>query len=262
MVQPIGNLKLTNCRRHGEFRRKNRAFCSHFSSVGFFCKSFPVVYSVSTFSAIPEYHRKKSVEASESPGIFTDMSRRVIQPPGGASNIFMGNDDGSSTNDYKSARQQNDEKKAAAEKNGNGNQGGDADVKKPASESSDQSQHANSESNRNKDRQKSSIVFGNSDDSSTGPTAAQTKNAGDSATQSAAHNKAGQTHRSYNLITGEANPEDSAPKNGNGNNDAKKDAGEVKAPQQQQQQQHDAPTIKPSTKVFHPPGGKSSGPLW
>jgi len=172
------------------------------------------------------------------------MSRRVIQPPGGQSNIFLGSD-APDNNCYKSQFQQNTEKKVAADnqqKNGgSNNQGGDQqqEVKKQTSESAEstlgRSDNASNESKRNKDQQKSSIVFGNDDNS---------------ASQSAAHNKAGQTHRNYNLITGEAMAEDTGAKNGT---QSKK----VEEPKSQ-----DAPINKPSTKVHHPPGGKSSGPLW
>jgi len=166
--------------------------------------------------------------------------RRVIQPPGGTSNIFFGGDEPASNGSTK-GKQDNQVK------NGQHTDNQQGDVKKQTSESSestlgkstfsDQSGHANNESSRNKDRQKSSIVFGNED----------------TASQSAAHNKAGQTHRNYNLITGESEVEKKPNQSANGNsNGAKTDS----KPQ-------DAPAAgNTSIKVHHPPGGKSSGPLW
>jgi len=171
------------------------------------------------------------------------MSRRVIQPPGGTSNIFFGGDEPNSNGSGK-GKQDNQAK------NGQHADSQQGDVKKQTSESSestlgkstqpDQSGHANNESNRNKDRQKSTIVFGNED----------------TASQSAAHNKAGQTHRSYNLITGETEVEkkpNQPASNGNQAAEAKNDS-----------KSHDAAPVAGTTsiKVHHPPGGKSSGPLW
>jgi len=159
--------------------------------------------------------------------------RRVIQPPGGASNIFFGSEEPRSNGNGRQQPSQTQKAEVDSQK-------------KQTAESSestlgrtaypDQSGHANNESTRNKDRQKSSIVFGNED----------------TASQSAAHNKAGQTHRNYNLITGETNAEESAPKKTQQNG---KSANEKDVPAA-------GAGGNTSIKVHHPPGGKSSGPLW
>ncbi|GAV07834.1 hypothetical protein RvY_17622 [Ramazzottius varieornatus] len=99
-----------------------------------------------------------------------------------------------------------------------------------------------SEAARNKARQGSSLTFGNDG----------------SASDSAAHNKYGQTHRNYNLITGETQEESNASSKNNKKQDPniESNSGDGKNEAGTNAGGHT------SVKMHHPPGGKSSGPLW
>jgi len=143
------------------------------------------------------------------------MSRRVIQPPGGASQIFFGDGSGDAKKPVK------------------------APVEEPKKEE-DTSAHKSTEA-------------ANGNGQSTGGGHYSNETAG----EAAVINKASQAGRGYNLITGESDADTASHRSSR------------PAPAQAKKPEaagfdggHSKPDTTTSIKVHHPPGGKSSGPLW